>query len=53
MLLFEGLLSITIGTGSTAKEIMEQSIPHLERALLLGSDALKIAVCLAKFSLSL
>lgn len=44
-----GLLSVTVGTGSTASEIMEQSLPHLERALLSGSDALKISVldCLA------
>ncbi|ONK59993.1 uncharacterized protein A4U43_C08F13080 [Asparagus officinalis] len=44
-----GLLAITVGTGSTAKEIMEQTLPHIERALLTGSDALKISVldCLA------
>ncbi|KAJ6812819.1 uncharacterized protein M6B38_145785 [Iris pallida] len=44
-----GLLAVTVGTGSSAHEIMEQSLPHLERAIVSGNDAVKISVldCLA------
>ncbi|KAJ6853262.1 uncharacterized protein M6B38_251725 [Iris pallida] len=44
-----GLLAITVGTGSKSHEIMEHSLPHLERAIVSGNDAVKISVidCLA------
>ncbi|XP_010938955.1 uncharacterized protein [Elaeis guineensis] len=47
-----GLLAITAGAGSSAHEIMEESVPQLSRALKCGSDACKISVleCLAVIS---
>ncbi|KAG1342091.1 interferon-related developmental regulator 1 [Cocos nucifera] len=39
-----GLLAITVGAGTSAHEIMEESVPQLSRALISGSDALKISV---------
>lgn len=45
VLLFEGLLAITAGAGSSSHEIMEESVPQLSRALKSGSDACKISVC--------
>ncbi|XP_072980626.1 uncharacterized protein [Typha angustifolia] len=41
-----GLLAITVGTGSSAREIMEDSVPHLSRVLLSGSDASKVSCVL-------
>ncbi|THU50851.1 hypothetical protein C4D60_Mb06t24690 [Musa balbisiana] len=45
-----GLLAITIGAGSSAHEIMEESVSRLSQALISGSDALKkssVLDCLA------
>ncbi|XP_038983386.1 interferon-related developmental regulator 2-like [Phoenix dactylifera] len=39
-----GLLAITVGAGTSAHEIMEESVPQLSRALRSASDALKISV---------
>ncbi|MQL92083.1 hypothetical protein Taro_024722 [Colocasia esculenta] len=48
-----GLLAITVGCGSIAHEIMEESIPQLYQALTSGSDSLKkssVLDCLAIIS---
>ncbi|XP_065010610.1 uncharacterized protein LOC135585228 isoform X3 [Musa acuminata AAA Group] len=45
-----GLLAITIGAGSSAHEIMEESVSRLSQALMSGSDSLKkssVLDCLA------
>ncbi|OAY78175.1 Interferon-related developmental regulator 1 [Ananas comosus] len=38
-----GLLAITVGSGNSSHEIMEESLPHLSKVLLSGSDASKMA----------
>ncbi|MQL95990.1 hypothetical protein Taro_028656 [Colocasia esculenta] len=48
-----GLLAITVGSGSIAHEIMEESVPHLYQALTSGAEPLKksyILDCLAVIS---
>ncbi|PKA53643.1 hypothetical protein AXF42_Ash009139 [Apostasia shenzhenica] len=44
-----GLLALTVGTGSNAHEIMEESIPTLSRVLISGPDVVRTSVldCLA------